>query len=104
MELNFNERKLALSVTWTTFKCMTSFFNLQHVNKFSKTTSISTCNRTVIMTSLTQTLYKSLCAVLNFTLTSANLCNSKVQTRLNSIISVSVFSQTISLQQNLIDS
>ena len=42
--------------------------------------SISTCNRTVIMTSLAQTLYKSLCAVLNFTLTRAKLCNSKVQT------------------------
>ena len=74
------KRRLALSVSWTTFKCMTSFFNLQHVNKFSETMSISTCNRTVIMTSLTQTLYKLLCAVLNFTLTRAKLCNSKVQT------------------------
>ena len=34
--------------------------------------SISTCNRTEIMTSLTQILFKWLCAVLNLTLTRAN--------------------------------
>ena len=42
--------------------------------------SISTCNLTEIMTSLTQILFKSQYAVLNLTVTIAKLCNSKVQT------------------------
>ena len=29
------KRKLALPVSWTTFKCMTFFINLEHANKFS---------------------------------------------------------------------